>query len=172
GSPSPPAPRPPARRRCAAGPARSASRGRATDRCAAPPRRGSAAPGSAGHQPSRCVRTPPPAPATRPSPPGRGGAPDGRRRRRRSGAGEVGTGRETNKLFVKGKKVKARAKLGGKKVFIKGRARPTGEVRRVNDEFDDAGLWFTVTGTHRLLDPQAAFAWGKRATKLVCDPAF
>src|SRR5690606_27595889 len=92
--------------------------------------------------------------------------------RRRSGAGEVGTGRETNKLFVKGKKVKARAKLGGKKVFIKGRARPTGEVRRVNDEFDDAGLWFTVTGTHRLLDPQAAFVWGKRATKLVCDPAF
>jgi len=88
------------------------------------------------------------------------------------GADEVGVSRESDRRFVRGTKVRAGAKLAGKKATITGTAKPTGKVKKVHEVVEDAGERIVSTGTHRLLKPRVTFTYDGESTKLTCDPAF
>lgn len=85
---------------------------------------------------------------------------------------EAGASRETAKPFVVGHQVRAKARIGGKKVTISGTAKPTGKVKRVHEVIDDAGLHIVSTGTHKLLRPALTVSYDGRSGRLTCDSAF
>ncbi|KQW52977.1 hypothetical protein ASC77_01330 [Nocardioides sp. Root1257] len=87
-------------------------------------------------------------------------------------AGEAGASREAAKPFVVGTKVRAAARIDGTRIVIKGLARPTGEVKKVKEVVEDAGLRIVSAGTHRLLEPVLTVSYDGRTGRLTCDSAF
>jgi len=85
---------------------------------------------------------------------------------------EAGVSREAATPFVVGHRVRATAKIGGRKVTISGTATPTGKVERVHEVVDDGGLHIVSKGTHRLLAPVLTVTVGDRTGRLTCDGAF
>ncbi|GAA4718658.1 hypothetical protein [Nocardioides conyzicola] len=85
---------------------------------------------------------------------------------------EAGASREAAKPFVVKNKVRATARIAGEKLVITGTAKPTGEVRRVHDVVEDAGLRIVTTGKHKLLKPILKVSYAGRSGRLTCDNAF
>lgn len=86
--------------------------------------------------------------------------------------GEAGVSRKAATPFVIGHQVRATARISGKRVTISGTAGPTGEVKRVHETVEDAGLRIVSKGTHRLLAPILTVRYAGRTGRLSCDSAF
>ncbi len=85
---------------------------------------------------------------------------------------EAGVSREAATPYVVGHRVRATAKIDGKRVTISGTAKPTGKVKRVHEVVEDAGLRIVSKGTHKLLTPALTIRYGGRSGGLTCDHAF
>ena len=86
--------------------------------------------------------------------------------------GEAGVSHKAATPFVVGHQVRATARVSGKRVTISGTARPNGEVKRVHETVEDAGLRIVSKGTHRLLAPVLTVRYAGRTGRLSCDSAF
>ena len=85
---------------------------------------------------------------------------------------EAGVSRKAAKPFVVKNKVRAVARIAGKKVVITGTAKPTGQVERVHEVVEDAGLRIVSRGKHKLLKPVLEVSYAGQSGKLTCDNAF
>src|SRR3954453_7963223 len=62
-------------------------------------------------------------------------------------AEEAGASRESATPYIAQGKVRAAARIDGKKMVITGTVKPTGEVKKVKEVVEDAGLRIVSTGT-------------------------
>lgn len=85
---------------------------------------------------------------------------------------EAGRSLQAGRPFLKGSKVRASAKVAGKRLVITGTAPRTGTVKRIHDVYDDAGMRIVSTGTHRMLAPRLSVSFGAETGSLSCDNAF
>jgi hypothetical protein len=85
---------------------------------------------------------------------------------------EVGVSRESSTRFVRKGKVRATARLDGRKATVTGTATRTSKVTPVHEVVEDAGLRIVTDGTHTWLRTHLTFAYGKRSVPLTCANAF
>lgn len=85
---------------------------------------------------------------------------------------ETSVSRQSKKPFVTKGKVRATARLAGKKAAITGAAVKTTKVTPVHEVTEDAGLRIVSEGTHTRLRTDLTFSYGKHSTDLECGNAF
>src|SRR6478609_125941 len=84
---------------------------------------------------------------------------------------EVSIAKQVRRPFLHDGVVRARVRLAGKPLTVRGTAAPTRKVTKIHEVVEDAGLRILTEGTHRRFAHDLTVAYRGRSSALACDPA-